>query len=42
MDQVKHLFHQYTVRIENGKRNDVKDLLAEEGVGTGVHYPRTI
>jgi dTDP-4-amino-4,6-dideoxygalactose transaminase len=42
MDQVKHVFHQYTVRISNGKRDDVKDFLAELGVGTGVHYPRTI
>ena len=42
MDQVKHVFHQYTVRIGNGKRDEVKNLLTEEGVGTGVHYPKTI
>ena len=42
MDQVKHVFHQYTVRIGNGKRDDVKNFLAELGVGTGVHYPKTI
>ncbi|TMS42628.1 MAG: DegT/DnrJ/EryC1/StrS family aminotransferase [Methanobacterium sp.] len=42
MDQVKHVFHQYTVRVENGKRDDVKDFLGGLGVGTGVHYPRTI
>jgi dTDP-4-amino-4,6-dideoxygalactose transaminase len=42
MDQVKHVFHQYTVRIGNGKRDEVKDFLAELGVGTGVHYPKTI
>ena len=36
MDQVKHVFHQYTVRVENGKRDDVKDFLGGL-VGTGVH-----
>lgn len=41
-DQVKHVFHQYTVRVENGKRNEIKDFLTELGVGTGVHYPKTI
>ncbi len=41
-DQVKHVFHQYTVRVENGKRDAVKDFLTELGVGTGVHYPKTI
>lgn len=42
MDQVKHVFHQYTVRVENGKRDLIKDFMAENGVGTGVHYPKTI
>jgi perosamine synthetase len=42
MDQVKHVFHQYTVRVENGKRDLIKNFLAENGVGTGVHYPKTI
>lgn len=39
---VKHVFHQYTVRVENGKRDDVKDFLTGLGIGTGVHYPKTI
>lgn len=42
MDQVKHVFHQYTVQVENSKRDDVRNFLAELGVGTGVHYPKTI
>ena len=42
MDRVKHVFHQYTVRIGNGKRDEVKDFLTKLGVGTGVHYPKTI
>lgn len=42
LDQVKHVFHQYTVRVENGKRDDVKEFLTGLGIGTGVHYPKTI
>ncbi|NYB27568.1 MAG: DegT/DnrJ/EryC1/StrS family aminotransferase [Methanobacteriaceae archaeon] len=42
LDKVKHVFHQYTVRVENGKRDDVKDFLTGLGIGTGVHYPKTI
>lgn len=42
MDQVKHVFHQYTIQVKDGKRDDLKDFLGENGVGTGVHYPKTI
>ncbi len=42
LDKVKHVFHQYTVRVENGRRDDVKDFLTGLGIGTGVHYPKTI
>ncbi len=41
-DQVKHVFHQYTIRVENGKRDDLKDYLTEKMIGTGIHYPKTI
>ncbi len=41
-DQVKHVFHQYTIRVENGKRDKLKDYLTEKGIGTGIHYPKTI
>jgi len=37
--QVKHVFHQYTVRVKDGKRNDVMNFLNQEGIGTGIHYP---
>jgi dTDP-4-amino-4,6-dideoxygalactose transaminase len=37
--QVKHVFHQYTVRVKDGKRNDVMNYLNQEGIGTGIHYP---
>lgn len=34
-----HVFHQYTIRITNGKRDLVKNYLAEQGIGTMVYYP---
>ncbi|CDG65798.1 MAG: perosamine synthetase [Methanobacterium sp.] len=36
---VKHVFHQYTVRVRDGKRNDLMNFLNQEGIGTGIHYP---
>ena len=41
-ENVRHVFHQYTVRVADGKRDELKEFLNSEGVGTGVHYPRTI
>ncbi len=37
--KVKHVFHQYTIRVKEGKRNDLMEYLNQEGVGTGIHYP---
>jgi len=34
-----HVFHQYTVRILDGKRDAVKQSLAEVGVGSMIYYP---
>ena len=35
----KHVYHQYTIRVEKGDRDDWVDLINECGVGTGIHYP---
>ena len=35
----KHVYHQYTIRVEKGNRNDWVELINEKGVGTGIHYP---
>lgn len=35
----KHIYHQYTVLVQNGKRDELKDHLAENGIGTMVYYP---
>lgn len=36
---VRHVFHQYTIRVENGSRDEWISFLNENGVGTGIHYP---
>lgn len=38
-EYAKHVYHQYTVRILNGRRNAVKEHLAEQGIATMVYYP---
>lgn len=34
-----HVFHQYTVRVPNGKRDALRTYLNENGVGSEVYYP---
>lgn len=41
-ENVRHVFHQYTIRVEDGKRDELREFLNNEGIGTGVHYPRPI
>jgi len=44
-DGVKHVFHQYVLRVEDdypSSREELMDRLREDGVGTAVHYPMPI
>ncbi len=34
-----HVFHQYTVRVPDGKRDWLAERLREQGIGTAVYYP---
>ncbi|MEA2015261.1 MAG: DegT/DnrJ/EryC1/StrS family aminotransferase [Actinomycetota bacterium] len=34
-----HTYHQYTVRIKDRKRDDVRNYLKEQSIGTSVYYP---
>lgn len=34
-----HVFHQYTVRVTGGRRDGLKEFLAEQGIGSMVYYP---
>lgn len=35
----EHVYHQYTLRIPGGRRDEVQKRLAEAGVGTMIYYP---
>jgi dTDP-4-amino-4,6-dideoxygalactose transaminase len=37
MPDAKHVYHLYVIRVKN--RDRVKELLAEKGIATGIHYP---
>ncbi|MFH1941114.1 MAG: DegT/DnrJ/EryC1/StrS family aminotransferase [bacterium] len=37
LPDVKHVYHLYVIRLKN--RNRIKELLAERGIATGIHYP---
>lgn len=34
-----HVFHQYTLRVLNGKRNDLRDFLLEKEIPAMIYYP---
>jgi dTDP-4-amino-4,6-dideoxygalactose transaminase len=35
----KHIYHQYTIRVLGGRRDQLQKHLAEGGIGTMVYYP---
>ena len=37
MPYAKHIYHVYVIRVKN--RDEVKQGMAEKGVGCGMHYP---
>ncbi|AFZ46820.1 DegT/DnrJ/EryC1/StrS aminotransferase [Cyanobacterium stanieri PCC 7202] len=34
-----HVFHQYTIRVDNGRRDELKAYLADKGIGSMIYYP---
>lgn len=38
----KHVYHQYTVRVLNGRRDEVQRHLNEYGISTMVYYPTPV
>jgi dTDP-4-amino-4,6-dideoxygalactose transaminase len=34
-----HVFHQYTLKVQNGKRDDLIKYLDQNGIETRVYYP---
>ena len=41
-DGYRHIYHQYTVRVPDGKRDALRDYLKEHEIGSGVYYPLPI
>ena len=35
----EHVFHQYTLRVLNGKRDDFKSYLSDLGIPSMIYYP---
>lgn len=34
-----HVYHQYTIRVPDGKRDALAEYLQQQGIGTGIYYP---
>jgi dTDP-4-amino-4,6-dideoxygalactose transaminase len=34
-----HVFHQYTLKVKNGKRNELQKYLANKGIPSMIYYP---
>lgn len=39
---VGHSWHQYTVLVKNGRRDELKEYLKERGASSMVHYPKVL
>lgn len=37
-----HTFHQFTVKVKDGKRDSLKQYLAEKGISTMIYYPGSV
>jgi UDP-2-acetamido-2-deoxy-ribo-hexuluronate aminotransferase len=34
-----HVFHQYTLKVKNGRRNQLRNYLADKGIPSNIYYP---
>ena len=39
LEQSTHVYHQYTLKIKNGKRDALKQFLADTGIPSMIYYP---
>lgn len=37
-----HIYHQYTIRVTEGNRDELKQYLDEQGIGTKIYYPLSL
>src|SRR5262249_27063626 len=38
-NNVRHIFHQFVIRVLDGKRDGLRSHLKEKGIGTDIYYP---
>ena len=41
-DDRTHIFHQYTIRVLDGRRDALREHLKEQGIGTMIYYPKPL
>ena len=39
VDDAFHVWNQYTIRVTQGRRDELRSYLQQHGIGTGVYYP---
>ena len=39
LEKSTHVYHQYTLKIKEGKRDELKNFLAEQGIPSMIYYP---
>ncbi|MCP4372932.1 MAG: DegT/DnrJ/EryC1/StrS family aminotransferase [Deltaproteobacteria bacterium] len=37
--ELRHVYHQYTIRVKDGKRDELQGYLKENGISTMLYYP---
>lgn len=42
MENVKHVYHQYTIRVDRKKRERLIEVFKKKGIGYGVYYPKPL
>ena len=35
----RHIFHQYVIRVRDGKRDALREYLRQQGIGSDIYYP---
>jgi perosamine synthetase len=41
-ENIRHVFHQYIVRVEQAKRDDIRNALHDSGIRTDIYYPSPV
>jgi dTDP-4-amino-4,6-dideoxygalactose transaminase len=42
LEEAAHVYHLYVIRVQRGRRDDLRRHLQEHGIQTGIHYPHPL